>query len=204
MERTGLGYTRASGRAAKLHRAAESAVDADGAQRTATLVRVLVLNASYEPLGVVTRRRALVLVLAGKAECVLERASVAPMRSPTVMLAVPAVVRLCRYVRVPHPGVIPVSRTGVLRRDGRRCAYCRGRGDTVDHVVPRSRGGTLSWENCVACCLTCNARKADRLLDELGWSIAFKPGPPPRTAFGRVWSAEDADPDWRPWLPTAA
>ena len=89
-------------------------------------------------------------------------------------------------------------------QDSRRCAYCHGRGDTIDHVVPKSRGGTHSWENCVACCVRCNAKKADRLLEELGWSMTFVPGPPRRGAFGRLWSSEDADPCWEPWLAAAA
>jgi hypothetical protein len=74
----------------------------------------------------------------------------------------------------------------------------------VDHVVPKSRGGTDSWENCVACCVRCNTRKADRLLEELGWSMPLVPGPPRRGAFGRLWSTEDADPAWEPWLAFAA
>ena len=168
------------------------------------MVKVLLLNASHEPLAVVTGRRALVLVVAGKAECVLERPSGALIRSPSVTFAIPAVVRLRRYVRVPYPAPPAVTRTGILRRDSRRCAYCNGRGDTVDHVLPKSRGGEHSWENCVACCVRCNTRKADRLLDELGWSLPFVPGPPRRGAFGRLWSTDDADPAWGPWLPVAA
>lgn len=169
-----------------------------------TLVRVLLLNASHEPLAVVTGRRALVLVVAGKADCVLERSTATPIRSPSIAMAVPAVVRLRRYVRVPYQAPPAVTRAGVLRRDARRCAYCRGRGDTIDHVLPKSRGGQHSWENCVACCVRCNARKADRLLEELGWAMTFLPGPPRRGAFGRLWSNEDADPAWEPWLPAAA
>ncbi|HYN72772.1 MAG TPA: HNH endonuclease, partial [Nakamurella sp.] len=143
-----------------------------------TLVRVLLLNAGHEPLAVVTGRRALILVVAGKAECVAERSSA--VRSPSLVLAVPAVVRLRRYVRVPYQAPPAVTRAGILRRDLRRCAYCSGRGDTVDHVVPKSRGGDHSWENCVACCVRCNTRKADRLLPELGWSLPFVPAAPRR------------------------
>jgi 5-methylcytosine-specific restriction endonuclease McrA len=167
------------------------------------LVRVLVLNASHEPLAVVPGRRALILVVAGKAECVLERSSAPPVRSPSLVLAVPAVVRLRRYVRVPYQAPPAVTRAGILRRDLRRCAYCAGRGDTVDHVVPKSRGGEHSWENCVACCIRCNTRKADHLLPELGWSLAWVPAPPRRALFGGLWS-EETDPAWAPWLPRAA
>lgn len=171
--------------------------------RSVAVLRVLLLNASHEPLAVVTGRRALVLVVAGKAECVVERSD-GLVRSPSVALAVPAVVRLRRYVRVPYPAPPAVTRSGVLKRDGRRCAYCCSRADTVDHVVPRSRGGGHTWENCVACCGRCNARKADRLLDELGWALAGQPGPPRRGVLGRMWANEESDPAWEPWLPSAA
>jgi 5-methylcytosine-specific restriction endonuclease McrA len=200
------GRTRAAARSAS-HRAVPNA-PAEAVRPepmpAVTVLRVLLLNASHEPLAVVTGRRALVLVVAGKAECVLEHPTAALMRSPSVSVAIPAVVRLRRYVRVPYQAPPTVTRAGVLRRDARRCAYCHGRGDTIDHVIPKSRGGAHSWENCVACCVRCNARKADRLLDELGWAMPFVPGPPRRGAFGRLWSGEDADPAWEPWLPAAA
>lgn len=167
------------------------------------LVRALLLNASHEPLSVVPGRRAVVLVVAGKAECVLERSG--PMlHSPSAQMAVPAVVRLRRYVRVPFQPPPAVTRAGVLRRDGRRCAYCGGRGETVDHVVPRSRGGDHSWENCVACCLRCNTRKADRLLSELGWSLRVPPTVPRRGPLGAMFAADEADPVWEPWLGAVA
>lgn len=171
--------------------------------RHVSVLRVLLLNASHEPLAVVTGRRALVLVVAGKAECLVERPD-GLVRSPSVALAVPAVVRLRRYVRVPYPAPPAVTRAGVLKRDGRRCAYCPGRADTVDHVLPRSRGGAHTWENCVACCARCNARKADRLIEELGWSLTTTPGPPRRGVLGRMWGNEESDPAWEPWLPSAA
>lgn len=173
------------------------------ATRPVGVLRVLLLNASHEPLAVVTGRRALVLVVAGKAECVVERPD-GRIRSPSLALAVPAVVRLRRYVRVPYPAAPAVTRAGVLKRDGRRCAYCQARAETVDHVVPRSRGGAHSWENCVACCARCNARKADRLLDELGWVLPSVPGPPRRGVLGRMWANEESDPAWEPWLSAAA
>ncbi len=168
------------------------------------MMRALLLNASHEPLTVVTGRRALVLVVAGKADCVLERSTSTPFRSPTTQVVVPAVLRLRRYVRIPYQAAPAITRSGVLRRDNRRCAYCHERGDTIDHVVPKSRGGHHSWENCVACCMRCNARKSDHLLTELGWSLPFLPGPPARGPLGRLYAGEDPDPEWVPWLSLAA
>lgn len=171
---------------------------------TGTTMRVLLLNATHEPLAVVTGRRALVLLLAGKAECLVERDPELRIRSATLVLAVPSVVRLHRFVRVPYQGAAAVTRSGILRRDRRTCVYCGARADTIDHVVPRSRGGGHSWENCVGCCARCNTRKADRLLEELGWSLGFVPGPPVRLAAGGIWLLDETNPEWDPWLTDAA
>ncbi|MEZ0491922.1 HNH endonuclease [Kineococcus sp. TBRC 1896] len=164
-------------------------------------MRTLVLNAGYEPLAVVSFRRALVLVLAGKASVVLADAD--PVVGATVSLERPSVILLTRYVRVPRGQVVPVSRRGVLRRDHQRCAYCRGHAATVDHVLPRSRRGPDSWENLVACCVRCNNAKGDRTPEEMGWHLPFRPGPP-RGASWAVRGADQADPRWDSFLATAA
>lgn len=179
------------------------AADRGGSERIA-VVRALLLNATHEPLAVLAARRALVLVLAGKAECLLERDGPTVFHSPTVEVVIPAVLRLRRYVRIPYAPAVSVSRAGILRRDRRRCAYCGAAADTIDHVVPRSRGGGHSWENCVACCHRCNTRKADRLLGEIGWHLRSAPGVPRRVGSGAIWFGEDTDPVWRPWLVLAA
>ena len=165
--------------------------------------RVLLLNATFEPLAVVTVKRAVVLMLTGKAECV-QAALAGAFHSENLTVAAPSVMRLSRYVRVPYRRPVPMTRAGVLRRDGRRCAYCSRRADTIDHVVPRSRGGGHTWENCVAACRTCNARKADRLLDELGWTLAVRPRAPHRAPGGVMVLSVEPHPAWEPWLGTAA
>ncbi len=165
--------------------------------------RVLLLNATFEPLAVVTARRAVVLMLSGKAECV-EASAGSAFHSASLTLPAPSVMRLCRYVRVPYRRAVPMTRGGVLRRDGRRCAYCDKRADTIDHVVPRSRGGQHTWENCVAACRSCNSRKADRLLEELGWKLGVVPRPPNRAAGGVLVLAVEPHPAWEPWLGAAA
>jgi 5-methylcytosine-specific restriction endonuclease McrA len=156
-----------------------------------------VLNASYEPLCVVPLRRAVVLVLAEKAE-VLE-SQYGMLHSERLIMAAPSVVRLSRFVRVPYRSRVPLTRRAVLHRDGGRCAYCSHRADTVDHVVPRSRGGRHDWTNVVAACARCNHRKADRMLGELGWNLAFIPAQPPSTVALLVGYAT-RDPSWEPYL----
>ena len=136
--------------------------------------RALVLNASFEPLSVVASRRALVLVLSDKAE--LLHGTGHDLHSARAKFPEPSIVRLVNYVRVPHQARVAVTRRSVFVRDGHRCQYCGAQAENIDHVVPRSRGGTHSWDNVVACCRRCNSRKEDRLLDEAGFRLARTPG----------------------------
>ncbi|MEX5717452.1 HNH endonuclease [Geodermatophilus maliterrae] len=162
-----------------------------------TTAATLLLNATYEPLCVVSSRRAIVLVLAEKAEPVDTAAEI--VHAERLSLAVPVVVRLTRYVRVPYPAQVPLSRRAVFTRDGQTCVYCGGSATSIDHVVPRSRGGTHTWDNVVAACRRCNHTKADRSLAELGWKLPN----PPRTPSGAAWrllGARTVDPRWREWL----
>ncbi|CAN5632539.1 HNH endonuclease [soil metagenome] len=164
--------------------------------------RVLLLNASYEPLAVVTVRRAAVLVLGGKAE-LLHGHEEQLMRSATIVLAVPSVIRLSRFVLVPYHATVPLTRRAVLRRDRHACSYCGQSASTIDHVVPRSRGGSHAWDNVVACCLACNGRKGDRLLSELGWQLRHTPYTPNGTRAMLARFGEPL-PTWSPYLRTAA
>ncbi len=136
-------------------------------------MRTLVLNAGYEPLAVVTFRRALLLVLTGKASVLAEDSE--PVVTPRTVVGRPTVILLNRYVKVPYRDAVNVTRRGVLRRDARRCGYCGKAATTVDHIMPRSRGGTNTWENLIACCLDCNSTKGDKTLRQLGWKLRFKP-----------------------------
>jgi 5-methylcytosine-specific restriction endonuclease McrA len=157
----------------------------------------LVLNATYEPLCVVTLRRAVVLVLAEKA--IVVECGDAVMHSASTSIAVPSVVRLSRYVRVPYRREVPMTRRAVLDRDGHRCGYCGARADTIDHVRPRSRGGAHVWTNVVAACARCNHRKGDRLLAELGWHLTNPPAQPPVTvAVVMGWARRE--PSWQRYL----
>ena len=165
-------------------------------------MRTLVLNAGYEPLAVVSFKRALVLVLEGKAT-LLARDDEHPVLGATGEWDRPSVILLRRYVRVPTGRAVPVSRRGVQRRDGQRCAYCAASASTIDHVMPRSRGGADSWENLVACCLRCNNIKGDRTPQEMGWTLRHQPRAPHGTAW-LVRGVERSQPQWEEFLATAA
>src|SRR5438876_3143686 len=130
---------------------------------TVTGGRVLVLNATFEPINVCTVRRAVVLLLKEKAE-VIEHASW-ELHSATSSIARPMVIRLVHYVRVPRDTHRrKITRRAVFARDDWTCQYCGSRSNlTVDHVIPRSKGGSSTWENIVASCAPCNRRKGDHL-----------------------------------------
>jgi 5-methylcytosine-specific restriction endonuclease McrA len=166
--------------------------------------QVLVLNASYEPLNVCSVRRAHVLVHKQKAELVevLDR----PLRSAEATFAWPHVVRLRTYVRVPRAAQRRISRRALFARDGWECVYCGQTGVrlTLDHVVPRSRGGDSVWENVVTSCAPCNLRKGDRLPEEVSMVLPKPPRPPTPTLFIRLHTARIPS-GWRPYLePRAA
>ncbi|MDQ1578174.1 MAG: hypothetical protein QOE21_861 [Microbacteriaceae bacterium] len=165
-------------------------------------MRTLVLNAGFEPLAVVSFKRALVLVMNQKAPIVASDAE-HPVYGLSGAWDRPSVILLTRYVRIPNTRLIPVSRRGVVRREGQRGGYCGGAATTIDHVQPRSRGGEDSWENLVACCLRCNNKKGDRTPHEMGWSLRVHPRPP----YGTSWlvrGVERALPQWEEYLAPAA
>ena len=163
--------------------------------------RALVLNATYEPLCVVPTRRALVLVLAEKAE--LLSATERRYRSERSSFPEPSVVRLGDYGREPYQARVALNRRGVFARDGHRCQYCGAAAENIDHVVPRSRGGTHTWDNVVSACRPCNTRKEDRLLSCGGFVLRRAPAPP----RGGMWvlaATGVVRPDWEPYLGEAS
>lgn len=133
----------------------------------------LLLNATYEPLRVISWQRAVCMVMQDMAE-IVERGD-GEVRSPSVSVPMPDVVRLTRFVKVPYRARIPLNTRNVLARDRHICGYCEARAKTMDHIVPRSRGGLHRWENVVAACHRCNNDKDDKLLSELGWELNFEP-----------------------------
>jgi 5-methylcytosine-specific restriction endonuclease McrA len=137
---------------------------------------VLVLNASYEPINVCAARRAIVLVLKGVA--MTEEVNGHQLHSARLTIRIPSVIRLLEYRRIPHQ-TRALSRKNILLRDRNICQYCGavlGSSDlTLDHVVPRSRGGASTWENLVACCHVCNRRKGNQLPAEAGMKLLREP-----------------------------
>ena len=139
----------------------------------AAMEHTLVLNATYEPLRIVSWQKAMTLLFQGKVEviAVYDR----EIRGVTVRVKLPSVLRLLRHVRMKRPFAdVPFSRANVYARDEHRCQYCGHRFPpsqlTFDHVVPVARGGHKGWDNIVTCCIPCNRRKGDRLPEEAGFA----------------------------------
>lgn len=164
-------------------------------------MRTLVLNAGFEPLSVITDRRAILLVATGKASVLADGGD--PVVGPSCSFRRPSVILLHRYVRIPHADAAAVSRRGVLRRDAHLCGYCGRSATTVDHIKPRSRGGEDTWENMVACCLSCNNAKGNRTLKQLGWTLRITPSRP-RGPQWRIRELERPAEQWAEFLAIAA
>lgn len=161
------------------------------------MLSALVLNATYEPLSVVPARRAVCLVLAEKAEVVHDGDT--EIRSARLVVRTPLVIRLRYVVKVPYHRRTSLSRRAVFARDEHCCQYCGGHADSIDHVMPRSRGGEHVWENVAAACRPCNLRKRDRTPDEADMRLARMPRVPRELAWvvvavGRVPEV------WKPYL----
>jgi len=141
---------------------------------------VLVLNATYQRLNFISIQRAIVLLLKEKAEPI-EVDMTARLHSERMSIESPIVIRLVNYVHVPYERfTVPLSRRTLINRDNHTCQFC---GDTtgpltIDHVMPKSRGGATSWENCVAACLVCNHRKANRTPEEAHMRLRSVPRRP--------------------------
>ena len=160
--------------------------------------QVLMLNCNYEPMSVVSAKKAIILLYLGKAELV-ERYD-HWVRSVTTRMPLPSIVRLVSYVRVPHKRII-LTRKNILKRDGRQCQYCGTRTGpfTVDHVIPRDRGGQDTWENLVCACLRCNTKKGNRTPEEAGMRLLRKPRKPNHLFFIQHFIGV-LDERWKPYL----
>ena len=161
---------------------------------------VLVLNQNYEPLNVCNTRRAFVLVDRGKAE-ILEHAE-GFIRSAIHAFPRPSVIRLIYMIRRPRPQM-RLTRREVFVRDHYTCQYCgkQTRDLTIDHVVPRHRGGRHTWDNLVSACRHCNHKKAGRTPQEAHMTLLKEPRRPPSSSYYVFYHYLEAQEDWRKFIP---
>jgi len=161
--------------------------------------KVLVLNQNYEPLGVCNVHRAVILLYLGKAE-MINRIQNRYMRSMKLRYPVPTIVRLLLYKKIPRKKVL-MSRKNILIRDNYQCQYC-GRKNvelTVDHVLPRDRGGKEDWDNLICACVKCNNKKGNRTPEEIGMTMLGVPRRPSYIAFFRYYIGTLYK-EWKPYL----
>ena len=161
----------------------------------------LVLNATYEPLSVVPARRAACLVLADKADVVEDDGTF--LHSESLTVPNPLVIRLRYVVKVPYHRRTALSRRAVFARDDHCCQYCGETADSIDHIMPRSRGGEHAWENVAAACRPCNLSKRDRTPDEAGMRLARLPRAPRELAWVTI-SVSRVPDAWKPYLAKAS
>jgi 5-methylcytosine-specific restriction endonuclease McrA len=157
--------------------------------------QIVVFSRNYLPLARINLKRAIVLLITGQAESLdFGTTKYWEVRSPSVVLQIPEHIRLTNGNPERHWKVPPVSRREVFRRDNHTCQYCGNTKHlTLDHVLPRSKGGTHTWDNVVAACEKCNSTKGDRLLSETGMVLKTKPKAPihPAVAFAELfWKAQ--------------
>jgi 5-methylcytosine-specific restriction endonuclease McrA len=161
--------------------------------------RVLILNQNYEPLSICSVRKAVTLLYMGKVE-VIEPSDHRMVRSVRAALPLPSIVRLSRLIQVPRKRIL-LSRGNIIKRDNHRCQYCGSDRTpfTVDHVVPRDRGGSDSWENLVCACAGCNSRKRNRTPQEAGMQLLCRPRKPGYLFFIQT-LVHIPDERWKPYL----
>ncbi len=160
--------------------------------------KVLILNQDYSALTICSVEKAFILVYLNKAELVSE-SQANYLRTISSTFPMPSIIRLHRYVHLPFKGVI-LTRQNIFKRDGHRCQYCGIHEDlTLDHVMPKSRGGKSSWDNLVAACRRCNAKKGDYTPEEAEMLLRQKPYRPSFIMFLRDFSGH-LEEDWHPYL----
>ncbi len=163
-------------------------------------VKVLVLNSSYEPLGICDQRKAITLIFGGKAVTVANHPELA-ISTVSRRFPLPVVVRLRSYISKPFKRVL-LSRKNILLRDNHQCQYC-GTNDsplTVDHILPRSRGGESTWENLIAACPRCNSAKGNRTPREAGMNPLKKPMKPHHLLLFTEHLTPTVSEHWKPYL----
>ena len=161
--------------------------------------QVLVLNQNYEPMSITNAKKAIILIFLEKAE-IIENHDNFKVRSIHLSLPLPSIIRLTRYINVPRKRII-LSRKNIIKRDNHQCQYCGTKVGpvTVDHILPKGRGGGDSWENLVCACTKCNNKKRNRTPEEAGMILLKKPRKPSHLFFIRYFIGK-LDNRWKPYL----
>jgi len=161
-------------------------------------LKALVLNLDYTPIAVCTVQRAFLLIYLQKAELVKANNSYA-FHTVNDTFSMPAVIKLNRYVNIPYKGLV-LSRENVFKRDGFKCQYCGDEKElTLDHLIPKAKGGKTSWSNLVTACKTCNSKKGNYSPEEAGLQLSLKPYRPSYIMYLKDLSGNNYN-EWKPFL----
>ncbi len=162
--------------------------------------RVLVLNLDHYPVAVVSVQKAMVLLLMEKAQ-LLSSYELLEIRTVSCSYPYPSVIRLAHYKHIPYKGVL-LNRANLFRRDRGQCQYCGSvKMLTIDHVIPKSKGGKTSWTNLVTACNRCNVLKGDKTLEQVGMQLRMEPFVPSLSYFLAAFAERQAI-EWLPYLDT--
>ena len=161
--------------------------------------KVLVLNQSYEPLMVVGAKRAIISILSDKTECVANYSE--GIRSQSFSMSLPSVIRVKQYVRFFRSEIV-LNRENILKRDNFTCQYCckKNNSMTIDHVIPRNKGGKDAWRNLVAACSKCNTKKGNSLLEKIDMKLLKKPKKPNYLFYFKQYINKDVQESWKEYL----
>jgi hypothetical protein len=161
-------------------------------------LKALVLNIDYSPITICSVQRAFLLVYLGKAELVKANSSYF-FHTVDDTFSMPSVIKLNRYVNVPYKGVV-LNRENVFKRDGFKCQYCGTNKElTIDHLVPKAKGGKSSWSNLVTACKRCNTKKGYYSPEEAGLQLSFQPYRPSYIMYLKKLSGHSYE-EWSPYL----
>jgi 5-methylcytosine-specific restriction endonuclease McrA len=160
--------------------------------------KTLILNSTFQPLSLATPKRALALLFSKKINVLKE--SDVELRSIEQTIAIPKVAVLTYYVRAPYARRVALNRENIFIRDSFSCQYCGEDAESIDHIMPKSKGGSHEWSNVVACCKKCNLLKADKLLSKTSLNLKKIPSIPEGNFWIKTIIGNNPDPDWKEYL----
>ena len=161
--------------------------------------KVLVLNQSYQPLMVIGAKRAIILLLSNKSECIENYSDI--IRSQSFSMSLPSIIRVNRYIHFFRSEVL-LNRLNILKRDNFTCQYCSKKSNsmTIDHIIPKNKGGKDTWSNLVAACSKCNTKKGDNLLEAMQMKLLKKPKKPNYLFYFKQYINKDVEDSWKEYL----
>ena len=163
--------------------------------------RTLILNATYQPLSIATAKRSISLLLSNKINVI--KKSNLELRSESSIITIPKVAALNYYVKAPYARRVALNRENIFIRDKYLCQYCGKEAESIDHVIPKSKGGEHEWQNVVACCKKCNLIKADKYLNQTILKLVDFPSVPEGNVWIKTIIGSNPDPEWKEFLISA-